>query len=145
VECVRATARPGSSAPRKMLNLLHCLLLAAPAASAILPRAGSSQEASSHFSKRGLFGAIDTSAPDNVAGGRVTCAAPPVNSFFAGLKPPVPFIPRFRNPREAYTEFYIVPNQHMVGLLCCHSRNRGRCWPVSIRIISRRHGRSVRY
>ncbi|GAP93386.1 putative glycoside hydrolase family 81 protein [Rosellinia necatrix] len=73
-----------------MLNLLRFLLLVAPAASAVLPSAGGHQETSSDFNKRGLFGAIDTSAPDNVAGGKVTCAAPPVTSFFAGLKPPFP-------------------------------------------------------
>ncbi|KAI0452042.1 glycoside hydrolase family 81 protein [Xylaria acuta] len=73
-----------------MLNLLRCLLLAAPAASAVISRTGNSQETSSDFSKRDLFGPIDTSAPDGVAGGKVTCAAPPVSSFFAGLKPPFP-------------------------------------------------------
>ncbi|TRX92714.1 hypothetical protein FHL15_006388 [Xylaria flabelliformis] len=73
-----------------MLNLLRCLLLASPVASAVLPRAGSSQETSSDFSKRGVFGPIDTSSPSGVAGGQVTCAAPPVNSFFAGLKAPFP-------------------------------------------------------
>ncbi|KAH8161252.1 hypothetical protein CIB48_g6994 [Xylaria polymorpha] len=74
-----------------MLSLFRCLLLVAPAASAaVLPREASSQESSSDFSKRGVFGPIDTSNPNGVAGGQVTCAAPPVSSFFAGLKPPFP-------------------------------------------------------
>ncbi|KAI1114792.1 glycoside hydrolase family 81 protein [Nemania sp. NC0429] len=73
-----------------MQNLLRCLLLAAPAASAIIPKAGGSQETSSNFSKRGIFGPIDTSAPDIIAGGRVASDAPPVSSFFAGLRPPFP-------------------------------------------------------
>ncbi|KAI1753774.1 glycoside hydrolase family 81 protein [Xylaria castorea] len=72
-----------------MLNLLRCLLLAAPVASAVLPRADGSQE-TSDFSKRAAFGPIDTSNPNAVAGGQATCAAPPVSSFFAGLKPPFP-------------------------------------------------------
>ncbi|KAI8633667.1 glycoside hydrolase family 81 protein [Xylariaceae sp. FL1651] len=77
-----------------MLKLLRCLLLAVPATAAALPRAGSTgmsgHEDTSEFVKRGIFGPIDISSPAGVAGGQVTCAAPPVSSFFAGLKPPFP-------------------------------------------------------
>lgn len=73
-----------------MVNILRCLLLAAPAASAVLPRISSNSKGSfGTVSKRAGLGAIDTSDPNAVAGGEVTCAAPPVNSFFAGLKAPV--------------------------------------------------------
>ncbi|KAI0434200.1 glycoside hydrolase family 81 protein [Xylaria sp. FL1042] len=73
-----------------MQNVLRALLLAAPAVCVALPRASSFEETTSDFTKRGVFGPIDTSSPDGVAGGQVTCAAPPVSSFFAGLKPPFP-------------------------------------------------------
>ncbi|KAI1171449.1 glycoside hydrolase family 81 protein [Nemania sp. FL0916] len=73
-----------------MLKLLRCLLLAAPAAAGVIQRAGDSQDTSPNFSKRGTFGVIDTANPSSVTGGTAACDAPPVSSFFAGLKPPFP-------------------------------------------------------
>ncbi|CRG91078.1 Endo-1,3(4)-beta-glucanase 1 [Talaromyces islandicus] len=46
---------------------------------------------SSHIShKRSLLGPIGTGSPQTIAGGTVECGAPPVTSFFDGLKPPFP-------------------------------------------------------
>ncbi|KAL1861660.1 hypothetical protein VTK73DRAFT_6991 [Phialemonium thermophilum] len=39
---------------------------------------------------RGLFAPIGTGSPAGIAGGQVACGAPPLSSFFAGLKPPFP-------------------------------------------------------
>ncbi|KAI1331870.1 glycosyl hydrolase family 81-domain-containing protein [Xylariaceae sp. FL0255] len=68
------------------MQLLRTLLLAGSAAAVALPNA----QDDVNFSKRGLFGPIDTSNPAAVAGGSVQCAGPPVSSFFAGLNPPYP-------------------------------------------------------
>ncbi|KAH8817407.1 glycosyl hydrolase family 81-domain-containing protein [Xylogone sp. PMI_703] len=42
------------------------------------------------FEKRGTFGPISTGSAAGIAGGQVATDAPPLSSFFAGLKPPFP-------------------------------------------------------
>lgn len=44
---------------------------------------------STSLKRRGEFGPISTSSAAEIAGGQVVCDAAPVESFFAGLKPPV--------------------------------------------------------
>lgn len=69
-----------------MLSLLSCLSLA----SAVI--------AGDVLHERATFGPISTNSASGVAGGQIACAAAPVGSFFAGLKPPVPIPPTHHHP-----------------------------------------------
>ncbi|KAI0153316.1 glycoside hydrolase family 81 protein [Xylariaceae sp. FL1272] len=74
------------------MSFLRYLLLALPSTTFALPKLADSldsQDELSNLAGRGVFGPIDTSLP-SVVGGQVTCGAPPVSSFFAGLSPPFP-------------------------------------------------------
>lgn len=42
--------------------------------------------------RRSELGPIGTDSADSIAGGTVECASPPVDSFFAGLNPPVSIV-----------------------------------------------------
>ncbi|KAI1260716.1 glycoside hydrolase family 81 protein [Xylariaceae sp. FL1019] len=74
------------------MSFLRYLLLALPAIASALPKLADGfdgHDGLSYLAERGVFGPIDTSLP-SVVGGQVTCGAPPVSSFFAGLSPPFP-------------------------------------------------------
>jgi hypothetical protein len=72
-----ASALPGPSASKGGEN------------SGNLPR-GASNDAVFHvLEERNILGPISTNSAAGIAGGQIACDAPPVSSFFAGLKPPV--------------------------------------------------------
>jgi endo-1,3(4)-beta-glucanase len=82
-----------------MFGSLLSLLVASVTLTGALPGAkpplDASDDAMFHLlERRGIFGPISTDSPAGIAGGQVACGAPPVSSFFAGLKPPVRKISR---------------------------------------------------
>lgn len=70
-----------------MLLLFWQLLLGFQVATTALP--GAREENVQNVQRRGLIGPISTSSATGIAGGTVASDAPPVSSFFDGLKPPV--------------------------------------------------------
>jgi endo-1,3(4)-beta-glucanase len=73
-----------------MFGSLVLLLFSSAAITGALPSGSASDDASLHaLAKRGIFGPISTGSAAGLAGGQVACDAPPVSSFFAGMKPPV--------------------------------------------------------
>ncbi|KAK5994100.1 Glucan endo-1,3-beta-D-glucosidase -like protein [Cladobotryum mycophilum] len=73
-----------------MIGSLLPRLLASAAIVSALPSAWVDNDNLNSFGKRALFPPISTSSPLGIPGGSIANDAPPVASFFAGLKPPFP-------------------------------------------------------
>ncbi|OBT43365.1 hypothetical protein VE00_05701 [Pseudogymnoascus sp. WSF 3629] len=78
-----------------MFGSLLSLLVASAAVTVALPAPnlphGNSDDALFHILKgRGILGPISTESPAGISGGQVASGAPPLSSFFAGLKAPYP-------------------------------------------------------
>ena len=116
------------------------LLLASVASVVALPAGphGATQATSSSpnpLSERSIFGPIDTGSANGITGGTVKSAAPPVSSFFAGLKPPVRYSTS-RNQCSVLIE-HSVPYKLLVGWICCHARNSHSRRSIPLRVFSR--------
>jgi hypothetical protein len=120
-----------------MFGSLLSLLVASAAVTVALPATnlphGNSDDALFHILKgRGILGPISTESPAGISGGQVASGAPPLSSFFAGLKAPV----RRVSGNQNKSDLYIVPNKYVVGLICSLSWKWYCCWSIPIRVRS---------
>lgn len=81
-----------------MFGPLLSLLVASAAVTGALPAPNlphdNSDNTPFHILKgRGVLGPISTESPAGISGGQVASGAPPLSSFFAGLKAPVRRVP----------------------------------------------------
>lgn len=118
-----------------MYGSLIPVLAASAALVTALPSGNSGSGNSTGFGvlgERGIFGPIATDSAASIAGGQVACGAPPVSSFFAGLKPPVGCLSIRYIKAEIKSFCATVSHQLLVGAVRRSAGHRHGGWPLSL-------------